>query len=211
MACYFCSMKSTTIPAFLRLFYPSLLWQMPAGEQQLYLTFDDGPHPQITPMVLALLEKYQAKATFFCVGENVSKHPETYQQIIHEGHLTGNHSYNHLNGWKAPLGKYYENVNQARQHIDSEWFRPPYGRITPSAIQTLKKEYKIVMWTVLSYDFDQDTSPEQCTSNVLDNLSDGAIIVFHDSRKALKNLLPALEATLKAGISLGYSFKRLDE
>lgn len=211
MACYFCKMKSTTIPAFLRLFYPSLLWQMPAGEQRLFLTFDDGPHPHITPEVLDLLEKYGAKATFFCVGENVTKHPETYEQIIQKGHLTGNHSFNHKNGWKTPLKTYYENVNLARKYIDSEWFRPPYGRITPAAIQTLKKEYKIVMWTVLSYDFDKDTSIEECTAHVLDNLSDGAIIVFHDSLKAEKNMLPALEATLIEGTRLGYTFARLDE
>ncbi len=211
MACYFCRMKSTTIPAFLRLFYPSLLWQMPAGKKRLFLTFDDGPHPQITLKVLSMLEKYDAKATFFCVGENVTKHPETYRQIINQGHLTGNHSFNHKNGWKTPLKAYYKNVNLARQHIDSEWFRPPYGRISPAAIQTLKKEYKIVMWTVLSYDFDKDTSIDQCKANVLDHLSDGAIIVFHDSRKAEKNMLPALEATLTEGTRLGYTFARLDE
>jgi peptidoglycan-N-acetylglucosamine deacetylase len=203
-------MKPTTIPAFLRMFYPSLLWQMPEGNKRLYLTFDDGPNPEVTPVVLDLLKSYSAHATFFCVGDNVRKYPETYQQVLSHGHLTGNHSYNHLNGWKTSLNTYYENVVSTKQYIDSEWFRPPYGRITPSQIQALKKEFKIVMWSVLSYDFDAETSKEQCINNVLTNLNDGAIIVFHDSRKAVKNMIPALEATLKEGIARGFSFERID-
>ncbi len=203
-------MKPTTIPSFLRMFYPSLLWQMPEGEKTLYLTFDDGPNPEVTPLVLALLEKYGAKATFFCVGDNVRKHSETYRQLLEAGHLAGNHSFNHLNGWKTAHSKYYENVLEAGKLIDSEWFRPPYGRITPTQIQSLKKEFRIVMWTILSYDFDHETSVEQCTRNVLDNLCDGAIIVFHDSKKAQKNMLPSLEATLLEGMKNGFTFERLD-
>lgn len=203
-------MKSVTIPSFLRIFYPSLLWNMPEGNKKLYLTFDDGPHPIITLKVLDLLKKYNAKASFFCVGENVVKFPETYQIVLENGHLTGNHCYNHLNGWKTPLAEYYENVNLCRTHVDSIWFRPPYGRITPSQIQTLKKEYKIVMWTVLSYDFDAETTPQQCIEYVLSNATDGSIIVFHDSEKASRNLFPALEATLEHFSKLGYSFERLD-
>lgn len=204
-------MKATTIPAFLRWFYPSLLWQMPAGRQKVYLTFDDGPHPVITPQVLELLEKHQAKASFFCVADNVRKHPETYQQLLESGHLVGNHGTNHLNGWKTPLGDYYNNIVAAKKYIDSEWFRPPYGRITPSQIQALKKEFTIVMWTVLSYDFDRETSVEQCTANVLNNLDDGAIVVFHDSIKAAPRMLPALEATLFKAVELGFGFGRLDD
>ncbi|PKP51572.1 MAG: polysaccharide deacetylase family protein [Bacteroidetes bacterium HGW-Bacteroidetes-1] len=204
-------MKSVTIPTFLRIFYPSLLWQMPTGNKRLYLTFDDGPHPEITPSVLDLLDQFDAKATFFCVGENVLKYPETYQMVIEKGHLTGNHAYNHLNGWKTPLLKYYENVNHCRDYVDSKWFRPPYGRITPAQIQTLKKEYSIVMWTILSYDFDKDTNPEQCTDYVLESLSDGAIIVFHDSEKAARNMLPALKNVLEVCSNMGYRFMRIDE
>lgn len=136
-------MKPTTIPAFLRMFYPSLLWQMPEGRNRLYLTFDDGPNPEVTPRVLRLLEAYNAKATFFCVGDNVRKHPDTYNQVLAAGHLTGNHSFNHLNGWKSKLSTYYENVTHAREYIDSNWFRPPYGRITPAQIQALKKIFAL--------------------------------------------------------------------
>ncbi len=193
------------------MFYPSLLWQMPEGRNRLYLTFDDGPNPEVTPRVLRLLEAYNAKATFFCVGDNVRKHPDTYNQVLAAGHLTGNHSFNHLNGWKSKLSTYYENVTHAREYIDSNWFRPPYGRITPAQIQALKKDFRIVMWSILSYDFDHETSVQQCTDNVLNNLHDGAVIVFHDSKKALKNMLPALEATLKFGQAHGYVFSRLDE
>jgi peptidoglycan-N-acetylglucosamine deacetylase len=203
-------MKSVTIPSFLRIFYPSLIWKMPEGNKKLYLTFDDGPHPEITVKVLDLLKKFNAKATFFCVGENVVRFPEVYQSVLENGHLTGNHCYNHLNGWKTNLGVYYENVNLCRKYVDSKWFRPPYGRITPSQIQTLKKEFNIVMWTVLSYDFDAETNPSQCIDYVLSNASDGSIIVFHDSKKASRNLFPALEATLSHFSQSGYSFERLD-
>lgn len=199
-------MKAITIPAFLRIFYPSLLWSMPAGEKKLYLTFDDGPHPEITSAVLDLLDQYKAKASFFCVGENVLKFPETYHNIIERGHVVGNHGFNHLNGWKTPLNDYYENINFCKQYIVSNWFRPPYGRITPSQIQALKKEYTIVMWTVLSYDYDNQTTPEMCVEYVLNNCTDGAIIVFHDSEKAAKNMLTALPIVLETFTNQGFTF-----
>lgn len=202
-------MKAVTVPAFLRIFYPSLLWQMPAGNQTLYLTFDDGPHPEITPKVLEILDKYQAKATFFCVGENVQRFPQTYAEILQRGHRTGNHSMNHLNGWKTNLNLYYENVNECRNHVDSELFRPPYGRITPTQIHTLKQEYKIVMWSVLSYDFDPETTPEQCLNYVLEHTEDGAVIVFHDSEKSAENMLYALPKTLEYYSEKGFKFETL--
>ncbi len=157
-----------------------------------------------------ILSDYNAKATFFCVGDNVQRYPEVYESILHRGHLTGNHSFNHLNGWKTPLNVYYENVNLCRSYVDSKWFRPPYGRITPSQIQALKKEYTIVMWSVLSYDFDQETSPEQCVDYVLDHTTDGAIVVFHDNVKAEENVLFALPKVLEHYTSKGYTFCRLD-
>lgn len=203
-------MKAVTVPVFLRIFYPSLLWTMPEGNKRLYLTFDDGPNPEITSAVLDILDNYGAKATFFCVGENVQRYPAVYDSILHRGHLTGNHSYNHLNGWKTPLNEYYENVNLCRNCVDSKWFRPPYGRITPSQIQALKKEYTIVMWSVLSYDFDPETTPRQCVDYVLDNTKDGSVIVFHDSLKAANNVLFALPEVLKFFTAQGYSFERLD-
>ncbi len=202
-------MKAVTVPVFLRIFYPSLLWQMPAGNQTLYLTFDDGPHPEITPKVLELLHQYQAKATFFCVGENVQRFPQTYAEILNQGHKTGNHSMNHLNGWKTNQNHYYENVNECRKYVDSDLFRPPYGRITPMQIQSLKKEYKIVMWTVLSYDFDPETTPEQCLNYVTDNTEDGAIIVFHDSEKSSHNMFFALPKILEYYSNKGFRFETL--
>lgn len=203
-------MKTATVPIFLRMFYPSLLWSMPQGNKQLYLTFDDGPHPEITPKVLDLLAKFNARATFFCVGENVAGNPDTYQQILDAGHLTGNHTYNHLNGWKTPLKEYYDNTNKCREVVDSVYFRPPYGRITPFQIQTLKKEYTLVMWSVLSYDFDRETNADQCFDYVIRNTTDGAIIVFHDSEKAAPNLFKTLPQVLEHFTKAGYRFERLD-
>ncbi len=202
-------MKAVTVPAFLKIFYPSLLWSMPSGNNRLYLTFDDGPHPEITPRVLKLLADYQAEATFFCVGENAAKYPDVYQMILNQGHLTGNHTFNHLNGWRTPLNEYYENVNLCRDVIDSTWFRPPYGRITPSQIQALKKEYTIVMWSVLSYDFDRETTPDQCLDYVVNNAEDGSIIVFHDSEKSEDKMFYALRRVLEHYTNLGFSFKSL--
>lgn len=203
-------MKAVTVPVFLRMFYPSLLWNMPEGNKRLYLTFDDGPNPEVTPAVLDILDKFDAKATFFCVGDNVQRYPEVYESILQRGHLTGNHTFNHLNGWKTPLNEYYDNVNLCRKHVDSPWFRPPYGRITPSQIQALKKEYTIVMWSVLSYDFDPETTPEQCVDYVLNHATDGSIIVFHDSAKAAEKVLFALPKVLEYYYSKGYAFSRLD-
>jgi len=202
-------MKAVTVPVFLKIFYPSLLWQMPEDEKKLYLTFDDGPHPEITPQVLEILDQFSAKASFFCVGDNVRKFPETYASLIENGHAVGNHSMNHLNGWKTNLNTYYDNVNECRGLVDSKLFRPPYGRITPSQIHTLKKEYTIVMWSVLSYDFDAETNPEQCLEYVINNTEDGAIIVFHDSVKAAENMLYALPKVLKHYSDLGYTFASL--
>ncbi len=202
-------MKAVTVPAFLRIFYPSLLWQKPAGEHRMYLTFDDGPHPELTPQVLDVLDEYHAKATFFCVGDNVQRYPEVYQQLLRRGHKTGNHTFNHLNGWRTPLNLYYENVNACREVVDSDLLRPPYGRITPSQIQTLKKEYQIIMWSVLSYDFDSETSPEQCLDYVINSAEDGAVIVFHDSPKSAANMLYALPKVLKHFTGQGFSFETL--
>lgn len=183
---------------------------MPEGQKKIYITFDDGPHPKITPKALEILDKYKAKATFFCVGENVLRYPETYEAVLNAGHLTGNHSFNHLSGWRTDNKDYYENILLCSNYVQSKWFRPPYGRISPMQIQTLKKEFTIVMWSVLSYDFDPEIDVESCIRNVLDNTTDGAIIVFHDSQKAAEKMLPALEKTLDHFSKMGFSFERLD-
>lgn len=204
-------MKSATVPAFLRMFVPGLIWQKPSGAKKLYLSFDDGPHPEVTPTVLDLLDRYKAKATFFCVGDNVDRYPEVFEAMKKRGHLPGNHSHNHLNGWKTPLGKYYQNILLCDERVKSPWFRPPYGRITPAQIHTLRKDFNIVMWSVLSYDFDVTMNKEECWQLTERHADDGSIVVFHDSAKAAPRMLYALERALEHYTALGFRFCRLDE
>ena len=186
-----------TVPVWLRMFYPSLEWRVKDGSKNIYITFDDGPHPDITSKVLDILDQYNAKATFFCVADNVRKYPDTYRQIIDRGHRTGNHSYHHINGWKTGNRTYFKDIEQASRLIKSNLFRPPYGKISPRQIVTLKKQYRIIMWSVLTYDFSRLVSPQVCLNNALRGLKPGAIIVFHDSEKAAENMLFALPEFLK--------------
>ena len=178
-----------------------MIWDIPAGDEPaVYITFDDGPHPVATPFVLEQLKKYNASATFFCVGNNVSHYPELYQQVLAQGHTTGNHTYNHVNGWKASSSHYLKNIERADRYINSTVFRPPYGRIKYSQIRKLRKkhpQWKIYMWDVLSGDFDQAISPEQCLENVLSNICPGSIIVFHDSEKAMERMSHTLPQVLE--------------
>jgi peptidoglycan-N-acetylglucosamine deacetylase len=202
-------------PWIAKRFFSSYVWSLPAAENVVYITFDDGPHPTITPWVLEQLRVFNAKATFFCIGNNVDKYPELYQQILDEGHATGNHTYHHLNGWKTDDRKYIDDVCAAAQLIKSNLFRPPYGRIRSSQAKEIAgalktNNDKIVMWDVLSADFDSSFSPQQCLNNVLDNVSPGSIIVFHDSEKALNNLKYALPNTLKSLKEEGFVFKRIE-
>ncbi len=174
-------------PGIIQTLFASLVWRV-ANSKKVYLTFDDGPIPEATPWVLDLLKSKNIKATFFCVGENVEKYPEIYQRILSEGHSVGNHTYNHLNGWKIDGSQYNENVMKASRVIDSSLFRPPYGKLTPGLIKQLKKKYDVVMWDVLSGDFDTTLTPEDCLKNVKENAKEGSIIVFHDSIKAIDTL-----------------------
>jgi len=196
-------------PVILKRLFPDLIWERKTNEKVIYLTFDDGPHPDITPQVLEILDEYDSKATFFCVGENVSKFPDTFKSIINNGHRVGNHSYNHISGWKSSNAVYFENIEKAGEIINSELFRPPYGRIAPSQIKLLKKKYSIVMWSVLTYDFDKKVSKEQCLRNSIVKTKPGSIVVFHDSLKSEVNLLYALPLFLKHFTEKGYSFKVL--
>jgi peptidoglycan/xylan/chitin deacetylase (PgdA/CDA1 family) len=187
-------------PWWLRQLYPSCTWEMPADQQAVYLSFDDGPDPSETAFVLDLLKAYGVKATFFCIGKNVHTYPEIYQRIIREGHRVGNHTHNHLNGWKVSDSAYFEDILEARKYIDSDLFRPPYGRATRFQMQCLGEgglKMKIIMWSVLSGDFDTNITPEQCFENVYAHLRPGAIITFHDSRKASPRLRYALPEVLK--------------
>jgi peptidoglycan-N-acetylglucosamine deacetylase len=200
-------------PWWLKKIYPQLIWQMPSTEKVLYLTFDDGPHITATPFVLQMLHHYNAKASFFCIGKNVLAYPSIYQQIIDQGHTVGNHTNNHVNGFKTSTQHYIENIQLASEHINSHLFRPPYGRITKAQIKALLNTptgiEKIIMWSVLSGDFDTTLSGEKCLQHVLTNCSNGSIIVFHDSSKAWDRMHVALPKVLEHFTHLGYSFKAL--
>jgi len=184
---------------------------MSASEKKLYLTFDDGPLPTVTPHVLSILKQYNAKATFFCVGDNVSKHPQEYAQLLNEGHAVGNHTQHHLNGFKTSLNQYKEDVQQAATHISSNLFRPPYGRFMPAQYNALRADYNIVMWDVLSYDFDTRVTKHQCLHNVIKHSRNGSVIVFHDSVKASDKMLYALPQVLDHFSKLGYAFGKLPQ
>ena len=190
--------------AFIKWLFPKYLWSLSRTSDRVFLTFDDGPVPEATPWVLDELQKYDAKATFFCIGENVKENPEIAKRITAEGHSIGNHTYNHLCGWETKNSDYAENVDECGKIIceitytKPTLFRPPYGKITAAqAKDILQKGYKIVMWDVLSADFDTNVSEEKCLQNVLKNIEPGSIIIFHDSAKAFKNLKYALPKTLE--------------
>lgn len=194
-------------PSLLKRVFPSLLWKVKTKEKDLYLTFDDGPHPTITPWVLDTLDQFNAKATFFCLGKNVELYPKIYEDILRRGHKVGNHTHDHFNGWKTAAQAYEDNTKKASSLINSALFRPPYGRIKSSQIRRLKKDYKIVMWTVISGDFDQNLLPEECLNNVVQNTDKGNIIVFHDSEKAERNMKYALPRLLNHFTQIGWKFK----
>jgi peptidoglycan/xylan/chitin deacetylase (PgdA/CDA1 family) len=190
---------------FIKTIFPNYVWEIPNTEKKVYLTFDDGPIPEITEWTLAQLKKYNAKATFFCIGDNIQKHPEIFKKVIENGHAIGNHTFNHLKGWETSLEEYIENTKKCSETIPnshlqtpiSKLFRPPYGKIKPSQAKALRKlGYKIIMWDIISMDFDQTITPEECLENVLKNIESGSIIVFHDSIKAWKNLEYVLPKTL---------------
>ena len=208
----------TNISKLGRLLYPSLLWNIPRNRNNIYLSFDDGPHPEITSWVLETLSKYQAKATFFCVGENIDKHPNIFKKLIAEGHSFGNHTHNHLKGWNTSTTQYLENVLEAEAVIsrfsrnsgDQRLFRPPYGKIKPSQAKRLQLlNYKIVMWDALSADFDSKISAEDCFNNVIENCKAGSIVVFHDSEKASEKLKSVLPRVLEYYSEKGFNFKGL--
>lgn len=180
-----------------KLFSPALTWSIPSSSNEIYLTFDDGPHPTATPFVLDCLKQFNARATFFCIGKNVKQHPDIYRRIIDEGHAVGNHTYNHLNGWKTSGEAYIKDVTAAQKLITSDLFRPPYGRISRAQVQQLKPTFNFIMWDVLSADFDINLPGEKCYQNVVANTKPGSIIVFHDSEKAFPRLEYALPRALR--------------
>lgn len=202
---------------WMQFLFPNQIWKIKTSEKKVYLTFDDGPTPEITDWILEQLKSYDAKATFFCIGNNIQKLPSVFKQIHDEQHSLGNHTFNHLNGWTTNTEKYIENVDLCQNQIDNllrlngKLFRPPYGRIKPSQSNHLiKLGYKIIMWDIISYDFEPTVSKEKCLQNVLKNIENGSIIVFHDSQKAWKNLEYVLPKTLKYLKEKGFSCEKID-
>lgn len=184
-----------------------LMWSGPAevnGKPAVYLTFDDGPHPIITGQVLDVLAEHSMPATFFCVGQNVEKHPAVMARIAEEGHAVGNHTYAHESGWKTPNFQYLKSYSKCQTVTKAKWFRPPYGRITRSQAAAIQSKTNIIMWDVLSGDFDSSKSPENCFNELMINTRPGAIVVFHDSEKAAARMVPILGPYIRWLKSEGY-------
>ncbi len=203
-------MYLTKTPKVIQNMFPGFTWKVNVDEPVMYLTFDDGPVPEITDWVLDELAKHDAKASFFCVGLNVKKHPALFERIKAEGHAIGNHTYQHLNGWDSENIPYFHDVRHCANLVKSELFRPPYGKLKPKQVQFLQRHYQIIMWDVLSGDFDQTLDKEKCFMNVVNNATQGSIIVFHDSYKAEQNLKYTLPKVLKYFSNLGYRFENLE-
>lgn len=203
------SMYLVHTPQYVQALFPGLTWKMPSGRKEIFLTFDDGPIPEVTPWVLETLKAYKAQATFFCVGDNVRKYPEIYNQVIEGGHSVGNHTLNHISGWSTENISYFHNIRHCARMVQSGLFRPPYGKLRPSQIHFLQRHYQIIMWDVLSGDFDHDIKPEECLQNVIQHATPGSIVVFHDSLKAETNLRYALPLVLDYFTKEGYSFVAL--
>ncbi|WP_369858773.1 polysaccharide deacetylase family protein [Aquimarina sp. I32.4] len=212
-------MIPTKTPKILKKLFPDYVWDIPCDhKKKLYLTFDDGPIPDVTEFVLNQLKRYNAKATFFCIGDNIRKHPSIFQQIVSEGHTIGNHTMNHLKAWRNNLENYIHNTVDCQKTISKYTpenytqllFRPPHGQISQAKLRELKKlGYSIILWDVLSKDWKQNISPEICAQNVIKNAKEGSIIVFHDSIKASKNLKEALPKVLDYFTELGYTFESI--
>ncbi|HEV8284591.1 MAG TPA: polysaccharide deacetylase family protein [Chitinophagaceae bacterium] len=202
-------------PWWIKRIFPFYTWSIPTKEKVLYLTFDDGPHSEITPFVLKELKRYDALATFFCIGKNVLAWPDIYKQILNEGHAVGNHTQNHLNGWKTSNDVYMKDITEAANYIDSNLFRPPYGKITLFQAKNLSaamkgRKARVIMWDVLSADFDEGVTAEQSLQYVVFRSSPGSIIVFHDSEKAFQKLSYVLPKALHHFTQQGFKFLSLE-
>ena len=196
-------------PYLLKKLYPKATWRKDPAEKKLYLTFDDGPVPGVTPWVLDVLKEKNIKATFFCVGENVQKNNAIYQRILAEDHRAGNHTFNHLNGWKTHTDQYIQNIEKCSELVKTNLFRPPYGKLKKAQSQWAAQQHSIIMWDVLSGDYDKQTTPEKCLSNVLSHVRNGSVIVFHDSYKAEEKLMYALPKFIDWALEKGYQFEIL--
>ena len=201
--------KLIKTPTLIQFFFPSLLWSKKRDKKILYLTFDDGPYNMLSPFILDELKKYKAKATFFYLGSKAEKYPQLIKRCKDENHKIGNHSYSHPNGWKTKNSRYYQDIEKANKLLNSNLFRPPYGRIKPSQINHLKKYYKIIMWDILSWDFDKKTSPEECYNNIIKNTKSGSIIVLHENEKSAKTVKEVLPKILSYFSLQGFKFEKL--
>jgi len=198
----------TKTPGIIKKFSsPHLVWDLPNREKKVFLTFDDGPVPGVTPEVINILDSYKVKATFFCVGHNVVKYPDIFQMVKSAGHQIGNHTFNHLNGWQTPAKQYVENIEKCTVHFRTNLFRPPYGRIKNKQTRRIRDNYKIIMWSVLAGDFDHNNTPEKCVDNILKNTREGSILVFHDSLKARGKVLYALPVVIESLFRIGFRFE----
>ena len=193
-------------PSIAKYLYPSLVWKKNTEQKKIWITFDDGPDKKVTPFLVNLLGKFNIKATFFIIGSQAKKHPELVKLIINNGHKIGNHSFSHLSGYSTKNNKYLQDVEQAKKHIDSDIFRPPYGKITPSQIKSLKKDFKIIMWDIMSWDFKENISSNKIFRNVMDNVESGSIILFHNNLKSYNNLKKSLELILEKLKEQEYQF-----
>ena len=192
-------------PLLAKAFFRGVTWRVKNTKKEVFITFDDGPVPEVTPWVLDEADKWNVKLTFFCIGDNVRKHPDVYDEVVRRGHRVGNHTFNHLNAWKVGTKEYFRNIDKAEKMIESDLFRPPYGKLYPWYVNRLKGKFgKIVMWDILSKDYDRNISGEQVFGNVKENLREGSIIVFHDSLKAEKNMKYAFPKTLELIAQKGY-------
>ncbi len=196
-------------PKILHALYKDAVWFLPNSENKIYLTFDDGPIPEITEECLDLLAEFNIVATFFCVGENARKHPAILNRILAEGHVVGNHSYNHIKGWKTSDSEYIDNVKLCNEYVKSNLFRPPYGKAKRSQLKSLRKDYKIIMWDLLSGDFDPSVTVEKGVKNVVAKTESGSIIVMHDNEKCGKKMLAILKETIPQLLAKGFVFEKL--
>jgi len=199
----------TKIPKLIQYLLYYFEFKIKGENKTLYLTFDDGPIPEVTPEVLDILDKYNAKATFFCVADNIKKHPEVFQSIIDRGHRLGNHTYHHIKGWETPNNEYFEDIERANQLVNSNLFRPPYGRIGFFQVRELRKKYRLILWSVLSYDYSGKLSKEKVWDNIRKSVTDNDIILFHDNIKARDNMIFALNNTLLYFSKKGFQFKSI--
>ncbi|MHB9055340.1 MAG: polysaccharide deacetylase family protein [Paludibacteraceae bacterium] len=197
------------VPEFIKILWRTSVWRIKSGGKAVYLTFDDGPNPVVTPQVLNILEEYGVKATFFCVGENVEKFPEVFNEVKKRGHSLGNHTYNHVKGFEKSVKEYVDNVSRADELIQSKLFRPPHGKITFRQVKALKNDFKIIMWDFITYDYDKNVTPEAILKEIKKRTRKGSIVTFHDSLKAEMNVLAVLPDALKFWEKEGYEIRPL--